>query len=64
MLTTAKIVATPGERMAFKVLFFKDGQVIAERPVVSLAGGQKLIETLLPLLQKHDGNEPDLTISE
>lgn len=54
MLTTAKIVATPGERMPFKVLFAKNGAIIAERPVASLEGGRRLIEDLLPLLQKHD----------
>lgn len=54
MATSAKIVETKGERMPFKVVFAKNGNVIAERPVVSLEGGRKLIENLLPLLQKHD----------
>jgi hypothetical protein len=50
--TTAEIVKTPAERLPFKVIFSKDGKVIAERPVGSYDGGRKLIDNLLPLLRK------------
>ena len=40
--------------MPFKVVFAKNGNVVPERPVVSLEGGRKLMANLLPLLQKHD----------
>lgn len=52
--TTAEIVRNDGERLPFKVVFSKDGNVIAERPVASHDGGRRLIAHLLPLLQKHD----------
>lgn len=52
--TVAKIVETRGERLPFKVVFSKDGTVIAERPVGSLESGRRLIANLLPLLQKHE----------
>jgi hypothetical protein len=52
--TSAQIVETPGEPLPFKVVFSKDGQRIAERPVTSQLAGRELIEALLPLLQKHD----------
>lgn len=51
--TSAEIVETKGERFPFKVVFSKDGRVIAERPVASYEGGRRLIASLLPLLQKH-----------
>jgi hypothetical protein len=53
-ITTAEIVETPAERLPLKVVFSRDGKVIAERPVGSHEGGQKLIDTLLPLLRKED----------
>jgi hypothetical protein len=53
-ITTAEIVETPAERLPFKVIFSKDGKVIAERPVGSHEGGRKLIDTLLPLLRKDE----------
>jgi hypothetical protein len=40
--------------MPWKVVFSKDGEVIAERPVGSQEGGRRLIAQLLPLLQKHE----------
>lgn len=52
--TSAEIIETRGERLPFKVVFSKDGNVIAERPVGSYEGGRRLISDLLPLLQKHD----------
>lgn len=52
--TNAEIVETEGERLPFKVVFSKDGQVIAERPVATHEGGRRLIENVLPLLQKHE----------
>lgn len=54
----AEIVETRGERLAFKVIFSQEGRVIAERPVASLEGGQRLISGLLPLLQKHEDLDP------
>lgn len=53
-LTTAEIVKTSGERLPFRVVFSRDGEVIAERPVASYEGGRRLIDTLLPLLRKHE----------
>ena len=53
-LTTAEIVKTPRELLPFKVIFSRDGKVIAERPVGSHEGGRKLIDTLLPLLSKDE----------
>ncbi|HET7282789.1 MAG TPA: hypothetical protein VFI67_10780 [Sphingomicrobium sp.] len=52
--TTAEIVEARGDRMPFKVVFSKDGKVIAEHSVASYEGGRRLIATLLPLLQKHE----------
>ncbi len=52
--TSAEIVEIQGERLPFKVVFSKDGQVIAERPVASYEGGRRLIENLLPILRKHE----------
>lgn len=52
--TNAEIVETAGERLPFKVVFSKDGEVIAERPVATYEGGRRLIENVLPLLQKHE----------
>lgn len=52
--TVAEIVETHGERLPLKVVFSKDGIVIAERPVGSYEGGRRLIARLLPLLQKHE----------
>lgn len=52
--TTAQIVETRGERLPFKVVFSRDGKVIAERPVGSQEGGRKLIDNLLPLLRKDE----------
>ena len=52
--TNAKIVETAGERLPFKVVFSEDGEVIAERPVATYEGGRRLIENVLPLLQKHE----------
>jgi hypothetical protein len=53
-LTTAEIVRTPRERLPFKVIFSRDGKVVAERPFGSYQGGRKLIDNLLPLLRKHE----------
>ena len=53
-LTTAELVETPTERLPFKVIFSRDGKVIAERPVGSHEGGRKLIDNLLPLLRKDE----------
>lgn len=53
-ITTAEIVETPSERLPLKVVFSRDGEVIAERPVGSHEGGQKLIDTLLPLLREDE----------
>ena len=53
-LTTAEIVKTPRERLPFKVIFSRNGRVIAERPVGSNEGGRKLIDSLLPLLRKDE----------
>lgn len=53
-ITTAEIVETPAERLPFKVIFSRDGKVIAERPVGSQEGGRKLIDNLLPLLRKDE----------
>ena len=53
-MTTAEIVETPAERLPFKVIFSRDGKVIAERPVASREGGRKLIDNLLPLLRKDE----------
>lgn len=52
--TNAEIVETAGESLPFKVVFSKDGEVIAERPVATYDGGRRLIENVLPLLQKHE----------
>ncbi|HEV2595217.1 MAG TPA: hypothetical protein VGU01_08480 [Sphingomicrobium sp.] len=52
--TRAEIVETKGERTPFKVVFSKDGDVIAQHSVASREGGRRLIEDLLPLLQKYD----------
>ena len=54
--TSAEIIETKGERAPFKVVFSKDGKIIAEHAVVSLEGGRRLIADLLPLLQKHEDN--------
>lgn len=51
---SAEIVELSGKRQPFSVLFKKDGEVIADREVASYEGGRRLIETLLPLLQKHE----------
>ena len=51
--TTAQIIETPRERLPFKVVFSKNGSILAER-VGSLASGHRLIANLLPLLQKHE----------
>ena len=52
--TSAEIIETVGERLSFKVVFSKDGKVIAEHPVASHEGGRRLIADLLPLLRKHE----------
>ena len=52
--TSAAIVETPEEPLPFKVVFSKDGAIIAERPVTSQMAGHELIANLLPLLRKHD----------
>lgn len=51
---SAEIVETKGERTPFKVVFSKGGEVIAQHSVVSREGARRLIEDLLPLLQKYD----------
>ena len=53
-ITSAAVVETPEEPLPFKVVFSKDGVIIAERPVTSQLAGQELIANLLPLLRKHD----------
>lgn len=53
-ITTAEIVDTPSERLPLKVVFSRDGKVIAERPVGSHEGGRKLIDALLPLLREDE----------
>ena len=50
---SAEILELSGERLPFKVVFKQDGEIIADRQVASYEGGCRLIETLLPLLQKH-----------
>jgi hypothetical protein len=52
--TTAQIIETPDEPLPFKVVFSKDGQILAERPVTSQLSARELIDALLPLLRKHD----------
>lgn len=52
--TSATIIETPEEPLPFKVVFSKDGVIIAERPVTSRMAGHELIANLLPLLRKHD----------
>lgn len=52
--TIATIVETRGERLPLKVVFSRNGAVIAERPVGSHEGGRRLIAQLLPLLRKHE----------
>lgn len=52
--TKAQIVKTAGERLPFRVVFSKEGEVIAERPVATYEGGRRLIDEVLPLLQKHE----------
>jgi hypothetical protein len=52
--TCAEIVENPGARLPFKVVFSKDGVVIADRPVASREAGDRLIGQLLPLLQRHE----------
>ena len=52
--TTAQIIETPDEPLPFKVVFSKDGQIVAERPVTSQLSARELIDALLPLLRKHD----------
>jgi hypothetical protein len=53
-MTTAEIVKTPAERLPYKVIFSRNGKVVAERPVGSHEGGRKLIDNLLPLLRKDE----------
>lgn len=55
-LTSAQIVEVRGERLPLKVVFSKEGKVIAERPVASYEGGRRLIADVLPLLQMHEGD--------
>ena len=55
-LTRAQIVEVAGERLPLKVVFSKDGKVIAERPVASYEGARRLIADVLPLLQKHEAD--------
>lgn len=50
---SAEILELSGERLPFKVVFKQDGEVIADRQVASYESGRRLIEALLPLLQKH-----------
>lgn len=52
--TSAQIVENKDGRLPFKVVFSKNGEVIAERPVASEDGGRRLIAELLPLLQRHE----------
>jgi len=52
--TTAQIIETPDEPLPFKVVFSKDGQILAERSVTSQLSARELIDALLPLLRKHD----------
>ena len=52
--TRAEIVKSEDRMLPFKVVFTKDGETVAERPVATHAGGRRLIESLLPLLQKHE----------
>jgi hypothetical protein len=54
---SAEILEISGERLPFKVVFKQDGEVIADRQVASYEGGRRLIEALLPLLQKHEGRD-------
>ena len=51
--TSAEIVETPDALLPFKVVFSKDGELIAERAVTSELAGRELIANLLPLLRKH-----------
>ena len=51
---SAEIVEHSGERQPFRVVFKKDGEVIADREVASYEGGRRLIEALLPLFKKHE----------
>lgn len=51
---SAEIVENRGTRLPFKVIFWRDGEVVAERPVASSEGGQRLINQLLPLLQRYE----------
>lgn len=52
--TTAQIIETPDEPLPCKVVFSKDGEVLAERAVTSHLAARELIDALLPLLRKHD----------
>jgi hypothetical protein len=52
--TKAEIIETPDEREPFRVVFSKDGLTIAEMPVNSWLSGEELIESLLPILRKHE----------
>jgi len=52
--TSAEIIQVEGEKLPFKVVFAKDGKVIAEHPVASQDGGRRLVADLLPLLQKYE----------
>jgi hypothetical protein len=52
--TKAEIIETPDEREPFRVVFSKDGLIIAEMPINSWLSGEELIESLLPILRKHE----------
>lgn len=51
---SAQIMKTHGERLPLKVVFRQNDTVIAEHPVPSQAGGERLVAELLPLLRKHE----------
>lgn len=53
-ITSAEIIEVLGERLPFKVVFKRGGEIIAERPVASRDGGARLIGALLPLLRKYE----------
>ena len=52
--TSAEIIQVEGQRLPFKVVFARNGKLIAEHPVASRDGGRRLVAYLLPLLQKYE----------
>lgn len=59
--TSAEIVEAPGERLPFKVVFRRGDKVIDERPVGSYESGRRLIDYVLPVLQKHEDEQEQIT---